>query len=790
MTYPTPEQSGPQGYPGTVPGAPVQNPHPGQGYPAQPQQLAPQQSMPQQFAAPAGGAPAKSPFAAITVRDYAMDAIALTLLIISLFLPWRVSANVYGDANGLAAGRIDVLLVTIVSMLSLGLTYVWRAGVFGPSWNYRKMQDVRLLANVPFLVVFLVYLIMEMLSTRVLGTALAFGLAGALLAATPRQAELGDAQADAGRDKRWLYALLALTGIVVLTTLIQIVKLLVANSGSAIPPLYIVSIVLLGIITPALFVVVALKILQKSQTWRFVGVGIGLAGLLLGFIAMGAPARVSASFYGSSPVFTAVFWMAFGAIAAAPSLGRLVTTEPALQKWQSVAMAAMKLVLAGAAVMAAVSLVNLIRVLMGDAASRYYYNESAVPWVLTLVFSVVAIAGFFITATALKNGTKQGQQLGTAYAGLLFVLYLVLMIIGGNTPTWTLMGPAVVLAFVLPVAIGVILWAPKAMREHFGTLPSSAAVPTGFSFDGGSPAQAAYHQQVPGQQFPQAPVAAAQQGVPPHSQGAQAVNMDQILAEAAHPATSPARLYELAASFPQTHAAIAVHPAVYPGLSDWLAAQGTLPAAVELPAAEAAQETELAKKAEPAKETFDALGEEADSSVTNVVRREVVAEPTQGDSVMAALLAEAANPATAPIRLQELAVQYPQTHAALNSNPATYQGLRDWLAVQSTAAQPTIYQQASTSLEALQAAVADSIGETVSVQRPVAAPELAESPVVHPLAAEAANPATSPTRLHELAATEPGLHAAIAGNPAAYPQLLEWLAGINGPGVAEALQKR
>ncbi|MFQ4150138.1 hypothetical protein AAGW05_15850 [Arthrobacter sp. LAPM80] len=123
MTYPTPERSGSFGAPNGVPGAvaqsfPCGNPYTGF----------------QAVREPHGGQmPAGSSFAAITVRDYAADAIALTLLVISLFLPWRTTFSGSVDVAVLAASRIDVLLVTILSMLSLGLSYVWRSGAFGPT---------------------------------------------------------------------------------------------------------------------------------------------------------------------------------------------------------------------------------------------------------------------------------------------------------------------------------------------------------------------------------------------------------------------------------------------------------------------------------------------------------------------------------------------------------------------------------------------------------------------------------------------------------------------------------
>jgi hypothetical protein len=485
----------------------------------------------------------KSPFAAITVRDYITDALALMLLVTSLFVPWRVAASGSVGGSSLAAGRIDVLLVTIVSMLSLGLSYLWRSGAFGTGWNYRKMQDLRLLANAPYLVVVVVYLVLELVSPKGLGAALAFGVAGAVLAATPRQAELGDPVVDAARDRRWLYVLLGVAGLSVLTLLIESVRFLVVGKDFPLGPLYLMSPVLLGLFTPAVFVVVATKILQKSQPWRLVGMGIGAAGLLLGFISLPGTSRVVAGFYGSSPTFSVVFWMAFGAIAAAPSLGRLMIQQPALEKWQSVSTAVLRLALAASAGVALVALVNLIRVLASDRYLLQHFHETPFVWVFSLVIAVLGVAGFLVTAAPLKSGTRQGRKLGTAYAALLFVLFLVLVLVGPKTLSWGLTGLAAALAFVFPVAIVAILWAPRSMREHFGAIPAPNA---GFSFDG-----------VPS---PVVPLAEATN--PAH--------LHELMAEAANPATSHARLHELAAGYPQLHGLIAGNSSTYPELLDWL----------------------------------------------------------------------------------------------------------------------------------------------------------------------------------------------------------------------------
>lgn len=57
-------------------------------------------------------------------------------------------------------------------------------------------------------------------------------------------------------------------------------------------------------------------------------------------------------------------------------------------------------------------------------------------------------------------------------------------------------------------------------------------------------------------------------------------------------------------------------------------------------------------------------------------------------------------------------------------------------------------------------------------------------------AAMAADPATAPQTLADIAAQRPDLRAAVAGNPAAYEGLLDWLKGLGDPAVDAAIAAR
>ena len=91
-----------------------------------------------------------NPFAGIPSSDWARDGGALLLLLGSLALPWMFSTD-FGMSETIGAtGRIEVILITLLSLFSLSLTYLLRAGVFGPGIGLAQIWLIRLLVNVPY----------------------------------------------------------------------------------------------------------------------------------------------------------------------------------------------------------------------------------------------------------------------------------------------------------------------------------------------------------------------------------------------------------------------------------------------------------------------------------------------------------------------------------------------------------------------------------------------------------------------------------------------------------------
>lgn len=488
------------------------------------------------------------PFSAIPMSDYVRDGLAATGLVLSLFMVWKYGTYSAEPSfgSGIAATRIDVILVTLVSLLSLGVTYLWRAGVFGPSWNYAKTQDLRLVANIPYFLMVVVYLIIELIGHQGLGPAVAFGLAGALLAAQPRSAEL--AEGDTSRDRRWLRVVVGLAGIVAGLTVIQIIEMFVLlpsqDVGHTLIP------IIMAAASAALLLMIASRVARGVNAWRLTGIGLGIAAAGLGLLSLRpAFSLVDATFYSSSPSLSFMFWIALGASVSAPSVARLMkpdATEAA--PWLASGPVLLGLAVWANALMALVSIIALIQ--QATSGSGRY-----IPWILALFFGAVgAVAGVVVRANATRD-ERQGHLLATAYAGLLFVLGMVLVILWSAQPPGGISPLTVIIGFVIPTGLVAVLWGPPAVRQHISALQSlSHDGTTGFAFAG------------------------VQERVQPdelaRGKFRSRLAFEAIQAEAANTATSAGRLQAIASTVPGARPLVAANPSTYPELLAWLGQLG------------------------------------------------------------------------------------------------------------------------------------------------------------------------------------------------------------------------
>src|SRR5690625_505307 len=192
---------------------------------------------------------------------------------------WRIA-----DPQREAAGdRPEVLIITLLSLVSLTLPYLARIGAMGPKWTVHSTRKARWLLNAPYLILVVAYVVIDVINYGDggrLGTAAMLGLTGALLAAQPRECELGPAHED-NAGNTWLGVTSGVGGLIaagyiasLVVFILQINKGFAPTTMSKVAP--IVSLLLVAIFS--LWPVFAASF-GKNPGWRraLIGLGAGLA---------------------------------------------------------------------------------------------------------------------------------------------------------------------------------------------------------------------------------------------------------------------------------------------------------------------------------------------------------------------------------------------------------------------------------------------------------------------------------------------------------------------------------
>ncbi|GMA25537.1 hypothetical protein GCM10025864_32960 [Luteimicrobium album] len=169
-----------------------------------------------------------TPSGRVPVLDVVRDVVAAVALLTSLALPWTLR-----DAG---AGRVEVVLSVVVALAAIPLPYLARAGVLPTGWSVHTTRTVRLWAATPYVVVTVVYLLLDLFAgsdlDRGVGTGLGLGLAGALLVAQPRSSELGPDDEDAGTGRFWRIVLGVLGAVLAVGAVVALVIFLSSDRWS------------------------------------------------------------------------------------------------------------------------------------------------------------------------------------------------------------------------------------------------------------------------------------------------------------------------------------------------------------------------------------------------------------------------------------------------------------------------------------------------------------------------------------------------------------------------------
>lgn len=540
-------------------------------------------------------APGSTPLSALPVSDWVRDGAAAALLLVSLALPWSYSFSSEGilgagsfALTSTAATRLDVLLITILSVLSLATTYLARTGALGAALTPGRTAALRAALNAPYAVLVLVYIVLDAaragdiagyLGTGAgLGAAVTLGLAGALMAAVPRLHETRDPQSGPRLIRAGFIGTIVVLAVVALTTVIGfILLLLLMTGGAATPGWTLASALLLLLLQDGALLLPAVLVMRRSAVAARISGAVGIATLaavtvsaLTGFALGGAVASLHGGGY------LLVWFGTYAALMTAPALLASMHTPPPLTTWFVTARQALVTLVA---VAGALSLFTVISLLSVPANSVGFFVGVLFAQVATIVVGLIA-------RVRLVSAPQSSRTIVLSLTAVAAGAQIVALVLSATAPAggggyFLVAEPvAYLVALGLPVLIGYSLLAPAAVRDYYRAFAPVA------------PAPHYTPQEAPPQHYAPVPHEAAaqpqqhanpqqyaspQQHLDPQQYANPQQHLDPQLSDlarrAADPSTPGDELYRYA-SDPTLWAALASNPALYPDLAAWLAQTG------------------------------------------------------------------------------------------------------------------------------------------------------------------------------------------------------------------------
>lgn len=481
--------------------------------------------------------PVRSPFGGLGLGDGLRDVLAALLLVVSLTLPW--------DYAHLANGRLEVVVITLISLASLSLGYLARANAFGTSLTLARAATMRMLANIPYVVMFAVFLFVDAVSgsgreNGGIGAAAALGLAGAFLAAQRRDGEIADRGRPHWLDGVWPAGPLVLAAAYVLTAVTSLVIFLIGRERWFSTGVEIAMIVLTLVLGLVLIVLPLIGLLRRDGSWRLVLIAVAVAPVGLYLIGKegAAPAPMVESIHSLSPGL--IYWPALTVLAAAPAVRRAMRVAPGTWIRAVVHLLTLTIIVAGIdLVVAALALVRTDQTLRRSI-------------LVSLGLLYVAVAVVARVMPFLRRPRMRPLVLVMA-AALIVVGSIAAAVTAGDPRGWV--SPAdLLLALAIPLALAVLVVVQMSLDARGLGWAAPTPAPATMAYGAGA---------MPGPGMPT-------QAVPGEVPG----EVPEEVRLAMDPATPPAILAELAARAPETWVHLARNPATYPDLLAWLAALG------------------------------------------------------------------------------------------------------------------------------------------------------------------------------------------------------------------------
>ena len=506
-----------------------------------------------------GYSPTQSVFQDIRIGDYTRDGTAAVLLFVSFFLPWSMTVGITRvGSSGLVA---LIVLPILLSLVSLSLPYVARLGMLGPNWNVGQIRVLRLVANAPLLsavVGLVVYDVIRgmfrfsesssIFTGNGVGAGAWFGLAGALLAAQPRAAEI---RIDPRTAPRWLALVKPLVfvawGSSVASALLALIYILVSASRYRYydGPQTFESRIVLFVSSAVPIVVVgvaAVGLARRFASWRLTIAALGIALLAAGLLHSISEGTSVELFHTvtASPYYGITFLIAAAAITFIPfgvaSVGD--GTHPGYV-WLAAARNGMLLIAVWSFGVGfsqiAMSATQFGIVPWGDALVL------AVLAMLVAILAVVGVKSLSLRYSSLDPRPSREVCLGVC-VGLLVLMIARLVVQSAMYGEIYYSSWIFDLAMaVLVVVVALALTVSPAVRNLYAGVQLFASATT---------------------------VTAAVPNV------GQPVQPSRRALEAADPRTPAAVLFEIASSSPELRPAIAANPSTYDDLVTWLEALG------------------------------------------------------------------------------------------------------------------------------------------------------------------------------------------------------------------------
>lgn len=466
-----------------------------------------------------------NPFAGIPVGDYVRDAVALVLLLVSLALPWNLDGS--AGTRG-ATDHIAVVLITLLSVLSLALTYLARAQVFGPVFSAGRAALIRGAANLPYALLVVAYLVIDASKgsdgwylSGGIGIAAAFGLSGAILAGMPRQSET-DSLAG------WQVSVMrqGTVGLAALWTVLSFLNLILAVVGYREYAGTDLAMVAIAVLIPlAALAAATLGLFWRSASARLallVGaltvLGTSVIDWLTGWDISGIGVESL-----HRPGFYVLPLLTLGAMVASP-LVRTGMKHTAPSERDRRAATWLMLAIAG---IAGASIISTILGLVGD---NYSSTGMAIGYIVTLILIAAAV---LVAATFVRQNFAGAGLIALGAVGATLIIGIVSLVL---VDKFSAIGSLDIIVHIgLPLAVIALL----ALSMRGAPVAATASAP-------------------PAPQATPAPPAPAH----PRTD------------EAADPATSAQALHEIATTIPELRAAVAANPSAYPELLEWMAQLG------------------------------------------------------------------------------------------------------------------------------------------------------------------------------------------------------------------------